>query len=1041
VTERHEETDVDVRPDALTARPEARLDEADQCLWLGDERVSLTPKAYALLVYLAARPRRLVTKRELLDRLWSGTVVTDGVLKVCVRELRVALRDDARQPRWIETRHRRGYAFLRELPRRAAEPGAQAPQPLPRLGAAPPEPEAPFVGREAELAELERAMERVLAGQREVVFVTGAPGMGKTALVETFLRGVEAHVLVARGQGLESFGAGEAYLPVLDALGRLGRGPHRERLKSWLERSAPTWLVQLPALADASERERLAREILGATRERMLREMAEALEALTQETPFVFLLEDLHWSDPSTLDLIALLARRGERARLLFLLTCRPGDASVPNQALTPLKRELVTRKLAREIVLRDLDLAALERYLAARFPGRAPPAALARALHGRTQGHPLFFVRAVDSLLEKGLLRVSGARLELACELEVLAREVPESIRDVLELELARLTEREQRVLEAAAIAGLEFSSAAVASGLGLEPSEVEESCDELARRGQVLRPAGIGRFPDGSLSARYTFTHGLYADVLGQRAAPARRARLHQRIGVRGEELYGKRVVEIAAELALHFEEGRDFARAVRYRELAAENDARRYANREATAQLELALRLAERLPTDERTDASLRVLEALGSVRRSMGDMDGSAEAFEGLVATAREHGRHDAHARGLLYLASALFWVDRQRCLAAVDRALETCARIAQVSSSDELLVAHVRGYCGHWNLNLRGFEREHVLASERALEAVERGGDPKLRSLHLVRLAYARFLESRYAEAVEACDQGAELALVAGDAFEWLLATFFRAWALLHAGRWAEMDETLEQGLAMAEKNGHRSWSMLFSLERAQLASAALDFERALGLAREVLSEAQASPEPTGQIRFHGWIALAQALVGLSRLGEARATLDELERELARKSGLMDWMLYLPLLACEAECRLGEHDLDGARSRADELAARAQQSGERTYQVLALDLHARIARAGGERDAAYEALASALALGEAHDLPLARLRALRTAREQRDEPARGPELGALLGRLTAGLRGDSGLRERLEERVLRPVARPARSRTRGRARPG
>src|SRR5215510_6539296 len=88
------------------------LDTVDQCLWYGERRVALTPKAYSLLVYLAERPGRLVTKDELLDAVWSGAVVTDGVLKVCVRELRIALRDDARSPSWIETRHRRGYALL-----------------------------------------------------------------------------------------------------------------------------------------------------------------------------------------------------------------------------------------------------------------------------------------------------------------------------------------------------------------------------------------------------------------------------------------------------------------------------------------------------------------------------------------------------------------------------------------------------------------------------------------------------------------------------------------------------------------------------------------------------------------------------------------------------------------------------------------------------------------------------------------------------------------------------------------------------------------
>ena len=1004
----------ELRRDERAISAEPALDTLNQCLWLADERVELTPKAYALLLYLAERPGRLVTKDELLERLWAGTVVTDGVLKVCVRELRVALRDDARSPRWIETRHRRGYAFLRELPRRtsaasAARPAADAPAP---------EGASLFVGREAELEELRRALERAHQGERGIVFVGGSPGVGKTALVEAFLREVEARgaALVARGQCLESFGAGEAYLPVLDALARLGRGVRRAEVAAWLARSAPTWLIQLPSLCDAGERERLAREVIGATRERMLREMAEALEALAQATPLVLLLEDLHWSDPSTLDLVALLARRREPARLLCLLTYRSADAMAAHHPLKALKLDLSSRRLCRDLALGDLDAPAVGRYLDARFPGHALPAELVAALHERTLGHPLFFVHVVDWLVEKGLVRERAGRLELAGEARVLAREVPESIREVLELQISRLSERDQHVLEAAAVAGLEFSSAAVAAALEGEAPEIEAVCDEHARRGLFLRAVGVGRFPDGSLSARYAFTHGLQADVLYRRTASARRARLHQRIGLRGEELYGERVGEIAAELALHFEEGRDFARALRHRLRAAANDARRHANREATAQLERALLVAARLPERERVDAELEALEALGLVRRSMGDMSGSVEAFEALVAGAREHGRTERSVRGLLYLASALFWVDRRRCLAAIDRAAEASRRV-----SDELLRAHVLGSCGHWNLNLRGFERAHVEACEHAVEAARRARDARILGQHVVRLSYARFLEARYDEAVAACDEGFELALAAGDAFEWLLATFFRAWALLHAGRWAELGTTLESGLELARKNGHRSWTMLFSLERAQLAHAALDFERARELAAGVLSEAGESPEPTGQILFHGRIVLAQALTGLARFEEARAELEEVERGLAQAGSLMDWMLYLPLCLCAAECRLALGDLSGARASAADRAARAHLSGELTYAALALELEARIAHARREPAAARAALARALEASEARDLPLARLRVLRTALELGDE--RGPrarQAAALVRRLSEQLAADPPAQRRFAE---------------------
>lgn len=230
------------------------------------------------------------------------------MLKVSVGEIRKVLADDPKAPRSIETVHRRGYRFIAPLaPAQdvsgsrflvaGQESGTSAP--LPRLHASQratsnEQPETGLVGRDSELAQLHSLLAKALHGGRQLAFVTGEPGIGKMALVETFLRQMDGRgSILARGQCLEHYGIGQAYLPVFEAFGRLGRESGRERLVRLLGQYAPTWLAQMPALISLEDRQQLQRELLGSTPECMLREMAEAIEALTAETPLVLVLEDL----------------------------------------------------------------------------------------------------------------------------------------------------------------------------------------------------------------------------------------------------------------------------------------------------------------------------------------------------------------------------------------------------------------------------------------------------------------------------------------------------------------------------------------------------------------------------------------------------------------------------------------------------------------------------------------------------------------------------------------------------------------------------
>src|SRR5208283_989655 len=165
-----------------------------------------------------------------------------------------------------------------------------------------------LVGRLRELSTLQACLRKALSGQRQIVFVTGEPGIGKTVLVDEFQRHAaadEPSLRIARGQCVEGFGGAEPYYPMLEALGQLCHGPDGNRVVEILAARAPTWLVQFPALLKREQRQTLQQEILGATRDRMLREIREAVETLNQEAPLLFVFEDFQWVDPSSVDLLS----------------------------------------------------------------------------------------------------------------------------------------------------------------------------------------------------------------------------------------------------------------------------------------------------------------------------------------------------------------------------------------------------------------------------------------------------------------------------------------------------------------------------------------------------------------------------------------------------------------------------------------------------------------------------------------------------------------------------------------------------------------
>jgi serine/threonine protein kinase len=252
-----------------------------------------------------------------------------------------------------------------------------------------------FVGRDAELQKLEGFMQQAVESNGRIVFITGEPGIGKTSLADEFLRRTRLRsqgVMISRGRCIEQYGTGEAYLPFLDALGAMLEGPGRERLAAVMRTHAPTWCTQLPAaFSTTGGVDKVQQDTIGATKERMIRELGDALGVIATSSPVVLLLEDLHWADPSSVDLLRHLCNRIPTQRVLLAGTFRPEDIERSNHPLKAYKAEMQAHKLCEEIALDSLSREHVVAYLNATFTPNDFPPELAAHVHDRTEGHPYY--------------------------------------------------------------------------------------------------------------------------------------------------------------------------------------------------------------------------------------------------------------------------------------------------------------------------------------------------------------------------------------------------------------------------------------------------------------------------------------------------------------------------------------------------------------------------------------------------------------------------------------------------------------------------
>ncbi len=949
-----------------------RLDVATRCLWRGEQLLPFPPKPFDVLACLVANAGEVVTKETLLDTVWPETSVTEGVLKTCMREIRQRLGEAARAPQYVATVHGRGYRFIADvaIEEDRARKGVvehKSASDIPPVSStslltgSPPA----LLAREAELSLLRQRWARALQGERQMVFVTGEPGIGKTALVETFIAEVAATGggWVGYGQCVEPYGLGEPYLPLLEALGRLGRGSGADELVTVLRQQAPSWLLNLPSLLPTDELDKLQRRASTLTQERMLRELTEALETWVATSPLVLLLEDLHWSDGATVAWLSYIARRRDPARLFILGTYRPVETIVQSHPLHALAPELRRLSHVRELSLDYLPESSVAVYLRQRLGEVEAPAGLTQMLHQRTNGNPLFLITFIDELIRQRVLRRDVSNWHWFGGLEAVNVAMPRNLMALIEHQLKQLDAVAQRVLETASISGMAFTTAAVAAGADLPVEEVEAICDTLARQEQFIRAREPEVWPDGTLVVPYFFFHALYQDVLYQRVSANRRTRLHRQIGLRLEQGYGSQARQIAAELAEHFLRGRDTLRAVQYLCMAGENAIQRHAHHDAIGYLSKGIDLLGTAPESvERLQQEIALQLTLGGAL--LATKGYAAAEVEDVYTRAQELCQQMGSSPRLLQVLLGLqaFYIVRGKFQMAQTLG-EQCLRLAQ-SSHNPTRLLNV-----HYSLGLNLFHLGEFVSSRAHLERGFELYEPHERHIHrnlqdpgVVCLSYGAWTLwwLGYPEqAVHRIQAAVNLAQQLDHPFSLAFALYCASFVYMFRGEASRIQEPAQTALRLATEHGFAFWRAGTAMIRG---STLVDQgQREEGIVE--IRQGLAAWRGTGaEIGLTYWPALLADVYG--RVGQMEEGLAALVEAFTagQRTGERFWEAELYRLKGELQLGLNKRHREEAENGFRRSLEIAQGQEAKSLELRAALSLSRVWQQQGKRVEAYELLA-------------------------------------------------------------------------------
>jgi predicted ATPase len=821
-----------------------------------------------------------------------------------------------------------------------------------------------IVGRDTELDALRSALRSAKEAGRTTVFVTGEAGTGKTTLVDVFVGEASASgpLFVGWGACVEHYGSGQVYLPVLNAIHALCRGPFADRVVDVLATHAPTWLLQLPGVIRPDRLDDLQRRAAGATQARAVCELASALEALSSDAPVVLVFDDLHWTDPSTAGLIAFLGSRREPAQLLIVGTYRREEAP-RGHPLARVTGELIAHRQASSIALEALGSGAVDMYLSKRCPEHTFPPELAPTLERSTGGNPLFLTTLVDDLESEEIIRERDGHWALSTSVDDIAARRPDSIRRLIDTQIDRLGPIEQRIIEVAGVAGMTFTAGVVAGALDADSDAVDSTCESLANERRLLEYVGTETWPDGTIQSRYAFRHTLFQHAaLARNTASTVRLR-HRKIAERIEAGFVGHEEEVAGELAVHFEASQVPARAARHHVLAGERAARHCGYKEAAAHHEHARALLAGTPDSRDRDVlELRVSLSHGwSVFQVNGRMDVAVPLMQRAKELASRLEDKASLGEALIRLEAMLMVqgdlreaTEQARALAPVfDHVSDAALRL--LAEQVQATIVLLRG---------RFEEARRLLDALGVFRAAQEKTAIEASRAHLLAFSmgsFAMWLTGEPDRAVALSRRAQEVAEQAYDPFDHEHTAMLAEGALLHAWRREPVlaCELAKQALALSEKNSFAKWQ-----NRAELILRWAEAELAPNMAGERVEELMSKPWEDGSVgrTMHATLYVTMC----ARLGRWERALDVIASTLDAVERSDERWLEPEIHRLRGEILRSRHDAAAAERSIVTAIELAKEQGSRSLELRAnLSLHA--LAAGAKKKQAREDVARLLSV--------------------------------------------------------------------------